>query len=89
MEFEWDPEKLAANLKKHGIDLEEAVRVFDGLVLTTRSDRSGEPRWKAVGMLNGVIIAVVYTWRGARRRIISARMARRNERREYHAYLAG
>ena len=29
IEFEWDAEKAAANLKKHGIDFYEAARVFD------------------------------------------------------------
>ena len=28
MRFEWDPEKAAANLKKHKVPFEEAVTVF-------------------------------------------------------------
>ena len=48
----------------------------------------GERRIKAIGELNGVIISVVYTWRGDRRRLISARKARADERKKYQAKLA-
>jgi hypothetical protein len=35
MEFEWDPEKAAANAKKHGVDFSEAMTMFaDPLELT-------------------------------------------------------
>ena len=47
----------------------------------------GETRIKAIGEVNGVIVSVVYTWRGARRRLISARRARADERKEYQAKL--
>jgi uncharacterized protein len=29
MEFEWDAEKAAANIAKHGVSFEEAETVFD------------------------------------------------------------
>ena len=48
----------------------------------------GERRIKAIGELNGVVISVVYTWRGDRRRLISARRARADERKQYEAKLA-
>jgi uncharacterized DUF497 family protein len=47
----------------------------------------GETRIKAIGEAKGVIVSVVYTWRGARRRLISARRARADERKEYQAKL--
>ncbi len=35
MEFEWDPDKSKANLKKHGISFHEAATVFgDPLAIT-------------------------------------------------------
>lgn len=83
MEFEWDPAKDRANLEKHGIDFEDAIGIFERQVFTERSDREGEERWKAVGMLEGREIAVIYTMREGRHRIISARRASRNERRAY------
>ncbi len=83
--FEWDEGKAAANIDKHGIDFEDAIGIFRRFVLDARSEREGEQRWKAVGVLGADFeVAVIYTWREGRRRIISARRARRNERRAYH-----
>lgn len=83
MEFEWDPAKSSANLEKHGVDFSAAVTVFDGFVHEERSDRGGEERWLAVGMLKERLTAVIYTRRAGRTRIISARRARQHERRKY------
>jgi uncharacterized protein len=89
-ECEWDDIKAEANLQKHGIDFEDAIGIFEGPVLEIRSDRDGEERYKAIGVLEGLEITVVYTPRGSRRRIISARRARINERAAYHqAYPGG
>jgi len=83
VEFEWDPRKAQANLDKHGIDFEDAVGVFEGPVLEVRSDRDEEERWKAMGEIEGVVLAIVYTRRGERYRIISARRANQDEKRAY------
>lgn len=79
MQFEWDPAKNAKNLAKHGIDFPAASLVFDGPYRRVSSDRDGEARWKAIGIVNGRAITVVYTMRGELIRIISARRARANE----------
>lgn len=84
LEFEWNDSKAEANLEKHGIDFEDAIGVFEGPVLEVRSDQKGEIRWKAIGLVEGLEITVVYTLREGRRRIISARRAQQNERRAYH-----
>jgi len=83
--FEWDEAKRLATLQKHGIDLRRATRVFRGphVVLEARSD--AEPREIAVGYLDGIPIAVVFTRRGDKVRIVTARRARRNERERYQA----
>jgi hypothetical protein len=81
---EWDEEKAASNRRKHGIDFDEAVEVFYGASLLRRSDRDTEERWLAIGETEGRVITVVFTWRGDALRIISARRARRNERRAYY-----
>ena len=57
-------------------------------MIDTRRDY-GERRIKAIGEANGIILSVVYTWRGERRRLISARKARTDERKEYQAKIAG
>jgi uncharacterized DUF497 family protein len=85
MEFEWDENKKQANFLKHEIDFEEATAIFDGRVVkfvSTKFDY-GEIRIKAIGDLNGKVIAVIYTVRNGNYRIISARRADRNERRAY------
>jgi uncharacterized DUF497 family protein len=84
LEFEWDDAKNASNIDKHGIDFGDALAIWEGAVLVAPSPRVGENRWIAVGMVNGVEIAVVYTERGPVKRLISARRARKNERTAYH-----
>ena len=84
MEFEWNEAKAATNLDKHGIDFEDAIAIFEDPVLEFQSDREGEERWVAIGMIFGRVITVVYTTRHDVYRIISARRARRNEREAYH-----
>ena len=85
--YEFDPQKAAANLKKHGVSFEEAITVFsDPLASTLPDDQhsEGEPRFITVGMssMNRVLF-VVYTERGSRIRLIGARLATARERQEY------
>ncbi|MDX2142654.1 MAG: BrnT family toxin [Rhodospirillaceae bacterium] len=88
--FQWDAAKNAQNVRKHGIDFEDAIGVFDLDPLVSRSDRFGEARHIAVGPLaSGRIITVVFTIRGEVTRIISARRARKNEEIPYRDALAG
>ncbi len=86
LDFEWDENKRLANIEKHGIDFEDAIGVWedDVVEVPSRSQR-GENRLVAFGVLEGRIIAVVYTDRGGARRIISARRASRSERENYEA----
>ncbi|MFM7008554.1 MAG: BrnT family toxin [Betaproteobacteria bacterium] len=89
MVFEWDEAKRRLVLEKHGIDFVDALRVFAGPKLVLSSPRGEEPRWMAIGYLNGRCIAVVYTMRGGVLRIITARRARDHEREEFDAHVAG
>ena len=82
-EFEWDESKSRQNLEKHGIDFEEATEVFYDSYLLRQSNRKGEERWVAIGQTEGRVAAVVFTRRGQKIRIISARRARKNEERAY------
>jgi uncharacterized DUF497 family protein len=87
MDFEWDPDKAAYNLKLHGISFAMAVGAFaDGLALERLDDREeyGEDRIVLVGQAQGTLLTVVYTERGQAIRIISARRATRNEQNEYY-----
>ena len=85
MEFEWDPNKAVANLRKHGVRFAEAVTVFqDDAMLTMPDENPEEERFAAIGTGSlGRILVVIYTTRGDRVRIVSARKATRKERAEY------
>lgn len=88
--FEWDPVKAHTNLRKHGVSFPAAARIFEGPTLERPDDREdyGEERIAALGMTNGRVLHVVYTWRGEARRIISARRAEAHERQIYGEILA-
>jgi uncharacterized DUF497 family protein len=85
-EFEWDPAKAQANLRKHKVPFLIACETFkDGgkLELPDSSSEYGEERWIALGRVGRAILSVVFTQRGERIRLISARRANRNEQRTY------
>ena len=88
--FEWDPDKSARNLAKHGISFEEAVTIFEGPVFTFEDDGPhDEPRERSYALLAGtVVICVIHTERDGATRIISARKATSSERKNFDAYLA-
>jgi uncharacterized DUF497 family protein len=90
VEFDWDEEKREARIAKHGIDFQDAITRFAGVVLSIDlGDAHGEPRIMHLGMLDGRGIVIVATPRGGRLRVITTGRARVNERRAYHAYDAG
>jgi uncharacterized protein len=74
MSYQWDREKAAANVNKHGIDFADAVSIFsDDLALTVPDERFEEERFITIGMdALGRVLVVVYTWRGNEIRLISA-----------------
>jgi uncharacterized protein len=82
--YEWDERKRRANIVKHGLDFADAVEVFDDQKqFAYRSPHPSEERYVSIGMANERLIAVVFTRRAAKIRIISARPARRIEREQY------
>ena len=86
MNFQWDAQKAAKNLKKHGVDFADAVSVFeDEMGLTIKEHHvEGEERFATAGMdLFGRLLVVIYTYRGDSIRIISARKTTKNERQIY------
>jgi uncharacterized DUF497 family protein len=85
MDVEWDSGKAALNLHKHGVDFADAATVlYDELALTVPDVSAAEERCATIGMdALGRILVIVYTWRGERIRLISARKASAWERRQY------
>lgn len=86
-ELEWDDNKAASNIEKHGVSFEEARAVFrDPFAIELLDDRMdyGEERYILLGMAHGSVLVVVYTERQSRNRIISARKAEPNEQKFYY-----
>jgi uncharacterized DUF497 family protein len=84
--YTWDAAKNAANIRKHGISFERAIRVFDGPTVEQIDDRYdyGETRIRAVGLIEDTEVFVVFCDKGGgERRIISARRAEPKERAEF------
>jgi hypothetical protein len=85
--LEWDPEKAASNLTKHGVDFHEAGTVLDDPLSTTFPDPDhsvDEQRYLTIGAsLSGRILVVAHADRGETVRLISARPATSTERRFY------
>jgi uncharacterized protein len=85
--FEWDGKKAKRNLKKHGVSFEEASTTFSDPLARTIPDplHSGEEdRFVNLGeSRRGRLLVVVFTERGDKLRIISARIATRRERKNY------
>lgn len=86
-EFEWDVDKAAINLRKHEVSFNEATTVFaDPLaMLMPDPDHSvGEERHLVLGTSSaGRLLVVSHAERSPRTRLISARPATRNERKQY------
>ena len=86
MQVEWDPGKARLNARKHGVALADAVPVLEDETALTMRDPfpEDEERWITLGLdAFGRVLVVVYTWRGERLRLISARNATPRERRRY------
>lgn len=87
MQVEWDSDKAASNLRKHGVAFEEAVTcLLDPNALAREDERAaGEARWILIGMSTSArLLTVVYTLRGDERiRLISARKSTRREAQYY------
>ena len=86
IEFEWDEDKAKGNVRKHGVTFEEAVEVFFDPFYQTgdASMDAGEQRDFIIGYTFALhLLLVVYTARGERNRIVSARPATRTERKLY------
>jgi uncharacterized DUF497 family protein len=93
--FTWDPEKSERNFAERGFDFAFASLAFAGPTLEridTRQDY-GEVRRIALGVADGIPLAIVFTDRAEAgevvRRIISARVSSRRERQAYRQVFPG
>jgi uncharacterized protein len=91
IEFEWDPEKARANLRKHGVSFVEAGTVFGdplSICVFDPDHSSDEERYITIGTSRqGRAIMIAHAERGNRIRVISARELTRAERKQYEKEL--
>ena len=84
MRFEWNAQKAAANLRKHGVSFDEAASVFFDPLSATGDDPDhsvDERRFVTFGMSSsGQLLVVAHTVHDETVRIITARPATRAER---------
>jgi uncharacterized DUF497 family protein len=87
MRFEWDPKKARSNFKKHKVSFEEAATAITDPMAATGTDPDhsvGEFRYITFGISKrGRLLVVAHTEERDSIRIISARLARKRERKIY------
>ena len=80
MEFEFDRLKSQRNMKKHGIDFVEAQALWeDSDCIEIPATTIDEPRFMVVGKISETHWSTIFTYRGGKIRIISARRSRKEE----------
>ena len=83
--YDWDDNKRDLNMRHHGLDFNDVAEFDWDNAVHERSDRGGETRYVAVGVLRDKLYAVVYTERQGITRIISFRRANDKEEIRYAA----
>ena len=86
MRYLYDPAKKAVNLKKHGLNFDDAPRIIESDANVTFEDRRfdyGEQRFITLGLLDGEVVVVVTTETDEEIRVISMRKAEPNEQEIY------
>jgi len=81
MRITFDPAKRKKTLAERGLDFADAALVFAGVTLEMEDIRKdyGEPRIICYGLLEGRMVVVGYTPRGAARHVFSMRKANERE----------
>jgi uncharacterized DUF497 family protein len=86
MDSEFNPDKDAANIGKHGVPLAFGAPVFDDLdvlIVPTIREADEEERYRAIGVVDGPLWTAVHIYRGERVRFISVRRSNAGEQRAY------
>jgi len=90
LEFEWDENKAAENLRKHRISFRQATFAFRDRLAIEDLDESedyGEDRFILIGMSGGRLLTAVFALREEPdcTRIISARRSTKDEEEDYYS----
>ena len=85
MRLTFDPAKCEAALQEWGLNLADAAIVFAGPTITVEDTRRdyGETRYQTIGFIADRMVMVVWTPRGAARRVISMRKCNDREKAIY------
>ncbi len=83
MKITFDPAKRERTLLERGLDFARAPEIFASRHFSDAVEVNGEKRFFTVGLLDGRIVVVVWTWREEIRRIISMRKANDREQQKY------
>ncbi len=84
--FEFDEEKSSANLKKHGMDFQNAQEIWDDPdLLEFRAKTSDESRYLLIGRIGGKHWSAIVTYREDKIRLISVRRSRKSEMELYES----
>ncbi|MFN3450584.1 MAG: BrnT family toxin [Sphingorhabdus sp.] len=89
MKIEFDTEKDAANISRHGVALAQGAKIFDDqdvLIVPTIRDEDREERFKAIGLISGKLCTAIHVYRGDVVRFLSERRSNTGEQRSYDSH---
>jgi uncharacterized DUF497 family protein len=87
MRYSYDPKKKVSNLKKHGLNFDDAQGVIESANTVTFEDKRedyGEARYLTLGLLHDVVVKIATAETDKLIRIISMRKADKNEQKIYY-----
>jgi hypothetical protein len=87
MRYSYNPEKKAANLKKHGMNFDDAKTVIESDRTVTFEDSRfdyDEARYLTLGLLQDMVVIIATAETDTTIRIISMRKADKNEQKIYY-----
>lgn len=89
MKIEFDTEKDAANVARHGVALALGAKIFDDqdvLIVPTVRVEDREERFKAIGLIGGKLWTAIHVYRGDVVRFLSVRRSNTGEQRSYDSH---
>jgi uncharacterized DUF497 family protein len=89
VQIEFDTDKDAANIARHGVALALGAKIFDDhevLIVPTIRERDREERYKAIGLIGDKLWTAIHVYRGDVVRFLSVRRSNNSEQRSYYSY---
>jgi uncharacterized protein len=89
VQIEFDTDKDAANIARHGVALALGAKIFDDhevLIVPTIRERDREERYKAIGLIGDKLWTAIHVYRGDVVRCLSVRRSNTSEQRSYYSY---